>query len=105
MKHKIFVIFDSAAAAYLPPFNLHQEAMAVRAFANMVMSKEHQFGLNPSDYTLFVVGEFDDANAKYELLNAPEKLANGIELLKREKETLMMPSSIKIEEINKGISQ
>lgn len=60
MNHRIFSIFDDKAKAFLPPFVLPNEAMAVRVFSDMCNSDSHQFGVHPSDYTLFDLGEFDD---------------------------------------------
>jgi len=53
--------------------------MAKRAFADCVNSKDHQFGKNPHDYTLFVLGDFDDATAKFTCLDHAESLGNGVE--------------------------
>lgn len=81
MKLKMFTIYDSKAFAYLPPFYLHKEEMAQRAFGECVNSKEHQFGKHPQDYTLFKVGVFDDETAVC-VTFAPESLGNGLEHLK-----------------------
>jgi len=60
MNHRIFSVFDDKAKAFLPPFILPVEAMAVRVFSDMCNSDSHQFGAHPADYTLFDLGEFDD---------------------------------------------
>ncbi len=81
MKHKMFVIYDSAANAYMQPWFLTQEGMALRAFSDCVNDKEHNFGRHPEDYTLFNIGEFDDATAKVEWIS-PLSLGNGIAYIK-----------------------
>ena len=78
MKHVIFSIHDGAAMAYLPPFFMHKEAMALRVFKDCVLSEDHQFAKNPDDYTLFVVGIFNDGNGCIEACS-PRSLANGVE--------------------------
>ena len=83
MKHKCFSIFDSAAEAYLPPFVLPTEGMAIRVFTDCCNSEKHQFGVNPGDYTLFELGVFDDATALFEALPAGMKLVNGLEVVRR----------------------
>jgi len=80
MKHKIFTIYDSKAKAYLTPFFMHEEGMALRVFADCINDQEHQFGKHPEDYTLFNIGSWTDDKAKF-LTNNPIALATGIELV------------------------
>jgi len=89
MKHKIFTIYDSKAKAYLVPFFLHEDGMAVRVFADCINDATHQFGKHPEDYTLFNIGHWSDDKAKF-LTNNPIALGNGIEFVKapwKEQET------------------
>ena len=81
MIHKIFTVYDVAAEAYLPPFMLHQQGMAIREFQNMCNDQQHRFGANPEDYILFELGTFDDETAEYET-HEPLSVANGIEMLR-----------------------
>ncbi len=78
MKHKIFTIYDSKAKAYLTPFFLHEDGMAIRVFADCINDGKHQFGKHPEDYTLFNIGSWSDEKAKF-LTNNPIALGNGIE--------------------------
>lgn len=78
MNLKIFSIFDSKAEAYITPFFLPNTALAVRAFANCVNSDTHQFGTNPADYTLFLIGDFNDNDAEL-IPCVPRSLGNGLE--------------------------
>lgn len=77
MKLRIFSVYDKKAEAFLPPFYLHKTAQAVRAFADCVNDPKHQFGANPDDYTLFMLGEFEDMTAEFTIA-VPESLGNGI---------------------------
>jgi hypothetical protein len=61
MIHKIFSVHDSAAAAYLPPFFLPTEAMAIRTLTDCVHDENHAFSKNPTDYVLYCIGTFDDS--------------------------------------------
>lgn len=81
MKQKIFSVFDSAAQAYLPPFCLHNRGMAIRVFGDMVARPEHAFAMHPADYTVFELGEFDDATGMFVLLDGPEKVIGGLEVV------------------------
>ncbi len=83
MKHKMFVIFDSKANAYMQPWFLTQDGMALRAFSDCVNDKDHNFGRHPEDYTLFTIGEFDDQTAQVEWIT-PQTMGNGIAYLKPE---------------------
>lgn len=74
MKLKIFSIFDSKAKAFLPPFFLPEPEVAIRTFTNAANDKKHAFGANPADYTLFLLGEFDDDTAKIVTKATPRNL-------------------------------
>ena len=63
MKLKIYTIYDQKAEAYLPPFYMQNNQMAVRALSDSVNNEEHQFGKYPEDYTLYTLGEFDDSTS------------------------------------------
>lgn len=80
MKHTIHAVYDEKAKAYLPPFFLPNEAMAIRVFSDCVNSDDHQFGKHPSDYTLFSFGYFDIDTGEFELAD-PRKTRNGVEVL------------------------
>ena len=81
MKLKIYGIYDSAAAAYLPPFFTHNEQLATRSFIDSANNPESTFGRHPADFTLFELGNFDDQAGEFELNHAPIRIANALELL------------------------
>lgn len=81
MIHRFFSIYDAAAAAYLPPFLLPNNAMALRSFSDCANDNNHAFARNPADYTLFCVGEFNDETAELLYLPHHEKLANALTLV------------------------
>ncbi len=80
MKHNMFVIYDAKANAYFQPWFLTTEMQALRVFSDCCNDKEHNFGRHPEDYTLFTIGEFDDATADVRW-NAPKSMGNGIEFV------------------------
>lgn len=95
MVHRMFSIFDVKAGAYLPPFVLPTDGMALRVFTDCVNSEKHQFGANPGDYTLFQIGSFDDSNAMVVPHAAGVKMANGLEVVKSgeyERELELVPT-------------
>ncbi len=81
MKHEMFSVFDVKAQAYLPPFVLPSEGMAVRIFGDCVNSSDHQFGKHPGDYTLFRIGSFDDSVCVVSCTPSALKVVNGLEVV------------------------
>lgn len=82
MNLQIFSVFDSKAEAYITPFFLPNTAMAVRAFTDCVNSESHQFGANPQDYTLFLIGSYNDNDAEL-IPSVPRSLGNGLEFRRK----------------------
>lgn len=81
---QIFTIHDQKANAFLPPWFLPLEPMAIRVFADCVNDPQHQFCKHPEDYTLFRLGTFNDENAEIKLENKPTSLYNGVTLIKQD---------------------
>lgn len=81
MIHKMYSIYDTAAKAYLPPFILPEDAMAVRAFKDCCNSKDHQFNKNPADFTLMRIACFNDGDASLTVEETVVNLGNGLHLI------------------------
>lgn len=79
----IYAVFDSKAGAYLPPFFMHNDNLAKRAFIDCVNSDDHQFATHPDDYTLFCIGILDDNTAEITPAT-PQTLGNGLEFINQE---------------------
>lgn len=79
MRLKMFSVFDVKAGAYLPPFSLGNEQLAKRAFIGACGDANHQFARNPEDYTLFGVGEFDDASGVITVYESPRYVMTALE--------------------------
>lgn len=75
----MYAVFDTKAGAYMPPFFMHNHAMAQRAIMGATMDKEHQFYKHPEDYTLHYLGEFDD-NTGYLTQEEPLPIVNCVQL-------------------------
>lgn len=81
MIQKIFAVYDAAAKAYLAPFQLPREEMALRAFRDVINSPNHELANHPEDYTLFLLGEFDNRTGQH--INnepGPKPLATALSL-------------------------
>lgn len=83
MKQNVYAIHDGAAGAYLNPIYQHTDGMMIRMFRNAVNDNTHAFGQNPSDYTLFKIGSYDDETGQHTSEN-PQSLGNGIEHISHE---------------------
>ncbi len=81
MNQGIFSIYDSKAAAHLPPFFLMNSDMAKRTFGDCIADPKHAFNAHPHDYTLFFHGQFDNNSGKFQLIPM-ESLGNGVEFIK-----------------------
>ncbi len=81
MLHNIYTIFDEKAEAYLQPFFMPNDAMALRAIADCVADPQHQFGRHPADFTLFQIAVFSDSDATFSVLEAKRSLGNCVEML------------------------
>lgn len=83
MKLKIYSVYDNVAKAFTQPFYMVNDAIAMRAMGNCANNPEHNFGLNPRDYELHRIGEFNDEDASIDT-TANEKLCNLASLVKKE---------------------
>lgn len=62
MKKKVFTVYDSKAEAYLQPFFMNSIGEAVRGFGDASEDPKTQFYAHPADFTLFLIGEYDEQN-------------------------------------------
>lgn len=82
MKLSVYSIFDSAASAFVQPFMMHNDGLAIRAFQDNVNAKEeNNISKHPEQFTLFKLGEFDDKTAQYTLEDSPKSIAIGVQLI------------------------
>jgi len=79
---KIFAIHDIKANAFLQPFFMLTNGMAIRSFETAVNDKNTQFHVYPTDYTLFELGAYDDATGYITSLQVPIPLGSAKEYLK-----------------------
>lgn len=67
MRLGIYSVYDSKAKAYLPPFFLPNDALAVRAVVGCTRDPDHSFAKFPLDYSLHKMGSFDDQSGRLEV--------------------------------------
>lgn len=78
---QIFTVFDSKAEAYLPPFYMTTKGQAIRAFSDSVNDPTHVFMKHPEDYTLFLLGSFEDTTASFHVMETGLPLGKAIEYM------------------------
>lgn len=77
---RMYTVFDQKAKAWLPPFFLPQEGVAIRTFGDCVNSPDHNFGRHPEDYSLFCIGSFDDAVGVVTAAREPVLVVQALQL-------------------------
>lgn len=58
----LYVVRDSAADAYLPPFYERADGAAIRAFVSAILDPQHRFSQTAEALSLYAIGYFDDSN-------------------------------------------
>jgi len=80
MKLEIFSVYDSKAAAFLPPFFMANGAVACRSFQEACNQPDSQFYKHPEDYTLFSLGHFEDTLATFDIPQTTKPLVTAASL-------------------------
>lgn len=76
---KIFTVYDVKVGAYLNPMILRSAGEAMRAFGAACNQQDHDFHKYAEDYTLFELGEWNEADATITLHRVPLPLMKAIE--------------------------
>lgn len=66
MKVKLVAVLDQVSGVYDGPVPTHNEGTALRNFTQMCLNPESPMGKNPSDFSLWLVGEWNDATGEVE---------------------------------------
>lgn len=61
MKVNLYAVYDVASGVYDGPIPSQTDAVAIRNFSQMALNGEHTIGKSPKDFSLCVVGRWDDA--------------------------------------------
>lgn len=79
MMLKVFAIYDSKAEAFFPPFTMKSKGEALRAIQGLINDPEHNFAKYSEDFTIFELGSWDDASARYDLHPTPVSMGLFVE--------------------------
>ena len=83
MKLNVYVVHDQKAEAYMSPFFMGTDAVAIRGFSDAVNNPETPFGRHPSDYTLFCIGEYSEVQGEITPITK-RPIGNGVEFILQE---------------------
>jgi hypothetical protein len=88
--HKVVSILDVKASVYMPPQFVVSTGVAIRGFSDAINNSQNPSDLynHPEDFTMFELGEYDDASAVFNLHQKPKLLAKGSDL----SEKVQLPS-------------
>ena len=64
MKVGLYAVLDNCTGVYDGPVPAHNDATAMRNFAHMAQNPEGPIGKNPSDFSLWWVGTYNDATGE-----------------------------------------
>lgn len=78
MKLLMFSVYDNAVKAFITPFFLPSKEAGIRAFRVCANTEGHSFRRSAEDYTLFCLGEWDDATGVVTIAAHQESLGGAI---------------------------
>ena len=78
---RIYSIHDKKASAFLPPFFLPTEGMAIRGFYDCINDPNHNFALHPGDYDLYTIGMWKPEKGIILAEEGPNPVITGLEVL------------------------
>lgn len=71
---KVLAVFDNKVGTFAQPFFSQTLSSAKRAFADACSDPSTMLSKHPEDYTLFLLGDFNDETGFLDPLSAPENL-------------------------------
>jgi hypothetical protein len=84
MKQVIASVYDSKVSVWsAPTFHINKGALS-RAWMEAVNDPQSPFSKYPDDFTMFIVGTWDDSTGIIEMLQAPDSLGVAVQYRKTE---------------------
>lgn len=65
MVQKVFSIHDSKADAFMSPWVVQTQGLAIRQFTLIAMDANSQIGKFPKEFSLHWLGEYNDATGQF----------------------------------------
>lgn len=83
MTLSIVSVYDACALTYSKPYFESSTGSAVRSFQDACSNADSAISRHPEHYSLFLLGEYNTDNAKFDLLPTPKLLGNAWELVQK----------------------
>lgn len=80
---RVFSIFDVKVGAYMQPFFLRTVGEAERAFEGLLLDGNSMISRHPADFTLFEIGQFDEARGALQAHETPRSVITALEMRAR----------------------
>lgn len=77
----LFCIYDSKIPVYEELLALRSKAEAIRMFETTVQTKDNRLNKYPSDYSMFLIGEWDEETGLITSYPAPQHIASALEFV------------------------
>lgn len=84
MKVMMFSVLDAAVSTYDRPFFARTKGEAIRSLMDAAREKSTNLNMHPSDFSLFLVGEFDQSLGILIPRDAPEKIVDVVALIEND---------------------
>lgn len=81
----VFAIYDSKVETYQKPFFMLSKGQALRAWIDLINDQQSEVSKHPEDFTLFLLGSYDENTGKFENEATPQSLGVAIEYRKEKK--------------------
>lgn len=75
----IFTVYDSKAEYFGNPFFMQSVGEAIRGFQDVAVDMNTNIGRHPADFTLFHIGEFDNAYGEWIIYEVKKNLGTALE--------------------------
>lgn len=75
----VFAAHDAKLKSFMAPFFLQHVGQALRMWEELCNDGKSLPAKFPSDFVLYQLGEFDDAEGRFSMLEVPHRLSSGLE--------------------------
>lgn len=87
MKMVVGSVFDAKVQVWSQPFVMQNKGALTRAWEESCNDPQTQFFKHPTDFSMFIIGEWDDENGQIRMLESKHPIGTAIEF-KREQKTM-----------------
>lgn len=84
MHYRVFAVYDSKVAAFMPCFFVRSKGEGIRSFSDAVNQENSNFKKHAGDFTLFELGGWEDESGKFDLFPTPMSVGLAIEFVNKE---------------------